>query len=174
MQKFHQKIKCDDDHPIEWEKAQPVSSKALCLCSQKILLHQGYMTHYLETTRDCHLRIERLWQQYDEHVIRRSILLVDEKNYCHVIATIQIFLNKLPHALKIPLLNSKIPLGHLLRDAGIPPIVQQRRYFMMPSIFLNDPWVPYRLCFCGHFFGRFHVLTSSDGEILAEIYEALP
>lgn len=158
---------------VDWGSAIQVKPGDICACSREALTQDGYMTGYMEKRRGCVLRIERLWQQCSGRLLTRTILLLDHERYCHVVARISIVLKAFPPALKRYLVESDVPFGSVLYDAGIRPILLHRRYFVLSEVLPGMAVSPYRKC-CPHFFGRFHEMTDQKGNLLASIHEVLP
>ena len=158
---------------IPWREAWPVSPDEICACSREALVHQGYMTGALQASRGCSLRIRRLWQRHDARRLERSILLLDERQRCHVAAWIRIELLAFEPRLKRQLVESDLPFGSILARAGIRPSFSGRQYFALPGLFAASGAIAYRRCCDGHY-GRSHCMLGEDGRVLAEVYEALP
>lgn len=158
---------------VDWARATPIHPAKICQCSRDALVHEEYMTSFMQDTRQCRLRIERLWQDYDGKKLVRTILLVDEFRFCHVLAEITIMLCAFPPALKRSLIESDLPFGMVLHGAGIRVGFHDRQYFRLPATVPGLRLMPYRRC-CAHYFGRFHEMTDQYGTRLAAVYEALP
>ncbi|TCJ20146.1 hypothetical protein EZJ19_00790 [Parasulfuritortus cantonensis] len=157
----------------DWSSATRIQPGDICTCSREALMHEGYMTGYLEKSRGCTLHIERLWQQCSGRLLTRTILLLDANRRCHVIAHISIVLKAFPPAMKRYLIESDVPFGSILFAAGIRPAFLRRRYFTLPQVFQVEAISPYREC-CPSFFGRSHEITDQAGNLLAYVNEVLP
>ncbi|AXE34339.1 hypothetical protein [Chromobacterium phragmitis] len=158
---------------IPWREAEPVAPEAICVCSRDALVHQGYMTGALQRSRHCRLRIRRLWQRHDARRLERLILLLDEGQRCHVAAWIRIELLAFEPRWKRRLVESDLPFGAILEQAGIRPAFADRRYFRLPRLFPWSGMLAYRRC-CGDHYGRGHRMLGEDGRLLAEVREVLP
>lgn len=158
---------------IDWIEANSITSEKICSCSQPILLHEGYMTAYLQKSRHITLHIKRLWQNHHPNFLERSTFLLDQEERCHVIAKIKIFLPTFSLNVRRKIIESHIPLGEILNQTNIQPTFKERRYFTLPEISFLDQITPYRKC-CAYFFGRSHTIVTTEGKLLAEVYEVLP
>jgi hypothetical protein len=159
---------------IPWREARPVAPEEICVCSREALVHHGYMTGALQASRGCALRIRRLWQRHDARRLERSILLLDERQRCHVAAWIRIELLAFELRLKRQLVESDLPFGGILARTGIRPSFAGRQYFVLPRLFAASGAIAYRRCRCERHYGRSHYMLGEDGRVLAEVYEALP
>lgn len=168
--------------------AVPVFLKDICVDCCPVLAHNQYMTDYLQRNRACNLHIKKIAQDYDGECdeLIRHILLNDERSYTHVIAKIRIVLKAFSEAVRDELIKDNRPLGRILMDAQVKPVLVERCFFRIDSsaaqsvsstqITCNEmAYTPYQFCRAHQsvHFGRAHTLLDGYGQPLAEICEWL-
>ncbi|MCC7005542.1 MAG: hypothetical protein IT497_02715 [Ottowia sp.] len=148
----------------------PVSEDSVCLCCRDALTHHEYMTAHLQRVRACTLHIERRRQRQEGQNLIRHILLNDAHQHTHIIASVWISLAALPGSVHQQLIESDLPLGHILATLGIAPNFVDRYFFRCDAQRWGQNIQPYSVCSQGHF-GRAHTLTDAHGRTLARVRE---
>ena len=172
----------------QFPAAVPIFLKDICVNCCPVLAHNEYMTDYLQRNRACTLHIKKIAQDYDGEcdALIRHIQLNDEHHYTHVIAKIRITLKAFSKTVRDELIEDNRPLGRILMDTQVKPILVDRFFFRIHAPVAQGPSSTQATCndmaytaypFCrAHqsvHFGRAHTLLDGYGQQLAEVCEWL-
>ncbi len=168
--------------------AVPIFLKDICADCCPVLAHNEYMTDYLQRNRACTLHIKKIAQDYDGECdeLIRHILLNDEHHNTHVVAKIRIVLKAFSEAVRDELIKDNRPLGRILMDTQVKPILVDRCFFKIrPSAthsVSSTQTSPQEITYTRYpscrahqsvHFGRAHTLLDGYGRQLAEVCEWL-
>ena len=171
----------DDFYAREGRALPPVSEvEGLALPEpyRALLVHESDMTSTLERFHGHTLHIEvhsssreRTTDGHDVYC-RELVLLADEVEQPVEFGAIQIFLDRVPAAVREEILAERRPLGAILNGHDV-------KYTSRPAGFLRfatDPFISGLLKLSGMhiLYGRRNTLFTATGERLAEIVEILP
>ncbi len=172
----------------QFPAAVPIFLKDICVDCCPVLAHNEYMTDYLQRNRGCTLHIKKIAQDYDGEydTLTRHIQLNDEHHYTHVVAKIRIILKAFSGAVRDELIEDNRPLGRVLMDTQVKPILVDRFFFRihpqvaqaassMQTTCNEMAYTAYPFCRSHQsvHFGRAHTLLDGYGQQLAEVCEWL-
>ncbi len=139
-----------------------------------LLVHDNDMTSTLEKYFSDELKLQLLDKKIENQILTRSVLLIGEKsNVVTEYGAIHIFLDKFTEEAQAYILDSKVPLGAILRKFNISFVSQPQTFFRIKAVheisgLLKVPegsWL----------YGRQNVLLDPmDNKPLAQIIEILP
>lgn len=148
-----------------------IDSHLVPSCYRKLLSQQRYMTLILQEHFNSNLQLNLINQVVNHNILSRTITLLKNDTIPVLFAEININLNALSLHLKDHVLESKLPLGFLLKEHGIAENFSNMDYFKISP---NRSLLNYLQCQKDHYlFGRINCLHNQDGLLLAKSLEIL-
>jgi chorismate-pyruvate lyase len=150
-----------------------VDGEALPEPYRSLLVHERDMTSTLEDFHNAgiHLRLVGRHQR-DQEYFREVVLALDGTERAVEFGAIKIHLNRLPETVRQQILAERFPLGHILKDCGLPYLSRPKAFIRIAS----DKTINALLGLSGAhvLYGRRNTLFNPRSEPIAEIVEILP
>jgi chorismate-pyruvate lyase len=140
---------------------------------RSLLVHERDMTPTLEDVYQRNIQLRVLHYALSGNVVSRQVVLIPEHDARPVaFGAIKIHLENFPAQARPEVLESKRPLGTILRTQGIPHAGRPNGYIQVRT----DAVIESALQLIGPnlLYGRRNIIVDADQRILAQVVEILP
>ena len=139
---------------------------------RRLLVHDRDMTPTLEAAHRGKIHLRVLRYAADENIVSRLVALAMEDETKVEVGAIRIFLHRLPHAARQPILEHWKPFGSILQEHSVTHRCRPAAYFQVAADAMLAEALEVNSS--ESLYGRRNTIWNSHGEVLAEVVEILP